>query len=290
MIYELKNECLSVKFSDIGAEIVSVKSKDGYEYIWQGDEKYWTGQCPLMFPICGRLFEGKYLYEGRQYEMGCHGFARRMDFSVKEIADDRIRFVLTDNCTTRSQYPFSFILTVEYGLCGNRLTGNITVENGGEETLPFTVGLHPGFNLPLGQGDFEDCYIEFSEPCSPDKILLSDTCFVTGRREAFKLERRKRLYLSHGLFDNDAIFLSRVSDEVTLGSDSGNRNISFGFGGFPYMGLWHAPKTDAPYVCIEPWCGLPSYDGIIDDLDKKSDFFRIEAGESKGFNYSLTFN
>lgn len=285
----LKNDLLTVTLSDKGAEIISVKTADGCEYIWQGDAKYWEGQAPLMFPICGRLFGGKYTYGDKEYEMNLHGFARKMTFSVKEADCTHAVFVLTDSEDTLSQYPFPFVLTVEYRLCENRVIGSVTVENSGSDTMPFALGLHPGFNVPLGEGSFEDCYVEFTEPCSPDKLILSDTCFLTGKSEAFYVEGGKRIALSHSLFDNDAIFLSRVSDEVTLGSTVSKRYVRFKFEGFPYLGMWHAPKTDAPYVCIEPWCGLPSYDGEIDNFARKRDLFRIGGGETKNMQYTLTF-
>lgn len=289
MVYFLKNDILTVEVSDKGAEIISVKGADSYEYIWVGDKQYWAGHAPLMFPICGRLFDGKYTYGEKKYEMNLHGFARHSVFSVAEAKDDYIRFELRDSEETLSQYPFPFILTVEYRLCGNKISGNVTVENSGRDILPFAIGLHPGFNLPLGEGSFEDCYIEFTEPCSPDKIVLSDTCFVTGKNEAFYLDGGKRISLRHSLFDNDAIFLSRASNEVTLRSEVSKKYVRFTFEGFPYLGLWHAPKTEAPYVCIEPWCGLPSYDGEVDDFSRKRDLFRIGAGEKKAMSYTLTF-
>ena len=63
MIYFIENDYLFVKVSSRGAELTSIKNKDnGVEYLWQGDEKYWAGQAPVMFPICGRLYEGKYTY------------------------------------------------------------------------------------------------------------------------------------------------------------------------------------------------------------------------------------
>lgn len=289
MTYVLKNELMSVTLSDKGAEVISVKNTDGYEYIWQGDPKYWEGQAPLMFPICGRLFGGKYTYGDKEFEMNLHGFARKSVFSVREADDLHAVFVLTDSPETLAQYPFHFVLSVEYRLCGNSLTGSVTVENSGKEILPFTIGLHPGFNVPLGEGRFEDCCIEFTKPCSPDKIGLSGTCFLTGKNEAFYIENGKRLSLSHSLFDNDAIFLSRVSNEVTLCSTVSDKYVRFTFEGFPYMGLWHAPRTDAPYVCIEPWCGLPSYDGETDDFARKRDMFKLSAGETKNMSYTLTF-
>ena len=42
MLYTIENKKLSVTVSDLGAELMSVKTKaDGCEYLWQGDEKYW---------------------------------------------------------------------------------------------------------------------------------------------------------------------------------------------------------------------------------------------------------
>lgn len=289
MVYTLKNQFLTVGISDKGAEIVSAKSTEGCEYIWQGDEKYWEGQAPLMFPICGRLFGGRYTYGGKEYEMNLHGFARHSTFTVNEADDSHIRLVLTENEESLAMYPTPFSLTVEYRLQDKTLYGSVTVENTGKNVLPFTLGLHPGFNVPLGEGRFEDCYVEFTEPCSPDKIGLSDTCFITGKNEAFYLEDGRKIPLRHSLFDNDAIFLSRVGGEVCLRSRASDRYVRFNFEGFPYLGLWHAPRTDAPYVCIEPWCGLPSYDGEIDDLSKKRDMFRLCEGDRKNMLYSLTF-
>ena len=289
MTHILKNQLLTAEISEKGAEVISVKSNDGYEYIWQGDEKYWKGQNPTMFPICGRLFGGRYTFGGKEYEMNIHGFARHATFTVEEATDDYLRLCLKDSEASLAQYPFPFALTVEYRLCGQTLTGNITVENRGKDILPFALGLHPGFNAPLDKGSFEDCYIEFTEPCSPDKIGMSDTCFLTGKDEAFYLEDGCRLSLDHSLFDNDAIFLSRVSNEVTLRSRASEKYVRFTFDGFPYLGLWHAPRTDAPYICIEPWCGLPSYDGEIDDLSKKRDMFRLVAGGKKQMKYTFNF-
>ncbi|HFU4208964.1 TPA: aldose 1-epimerase family protein, partial [Streptococcus suis] len=50
---ELKNENLTVQFSELGGQIISIKDKDGIEYLWQGDPTYWSGQAPVLFPICG---------------------------------------------------------------------------------------------------------------------------------------------------------------------------------------------------------------------------------------------
>ena len=83
MVYELKNEKLTVQFSDQGAEMLSLKSNQtGQEYLWQGDSKYWGRRSPILFPVVGRLIQDRYVYEGKEYPMSQHGFARDLEFEM----------------------------------------------------------------------------------------------------------------------------------------------------------------------------------------------------------------
>ena len=290
MLHTLKNGILTVEINDRGAELFSVR-RDGCEYLWQGDPAYWAGRAPNLFPICGRLYEGVYTWESKTYEMILHGFAKVSDFRPVRISDAEMRFVLESDAETKKSYPFDFVFTVSYRLNGNRLETELSVVNTDEGILPFAWGAHPGFNVPLGgEGDFSDYVLEFSEPCSPDELIFSDDLHLnTGKKRAYPLEGGRRLPLSHRIFDTDALFLSRVADTVTLKSEKSARYVTFHYPEFPYLGIWHAPKSDAPYVCIEPWCGLPAYHEVTDDFATKSDMFRILPGESKTARYEITF-
>ena len=53
MEYILNNEQLTVTFTTKGGTISSIEDSQGIEYLWQGDEAYWSGQAPVLFPICG---------------------------------------------------------------------------------------------------------------------------------------------------------------------------------------------------------------------------------------------
>ena len=53
-----------------------------------------------------------------------------------------------------------------------------------------------------------------------------------------------------------------------------------------YLGIWHAPKKEAPYVALEPWTSLPAYDGVVDDLATKRDMFQL----SPRATYELIWN
>ena len=64
MLYTIENEKLKVSISDKGAELQNIILKsDGTEYLWQGDERFWSGRAYNLFPICGRLTDGRYTYK-----------------------------------------------------------------------------------------------------------------------------------------------------------------------------------------------------------------------------------
>ena len=63
-IIKIENSELSVSVSTLGAELMSVSGKGGTEFLWNGDKNVWSGRAPLLFPICGGLKDGKYIYEG----------------------------------------------------------------------------------------------------------------------------------------------------------------------------------------------------------------------------------
>lgn len=51
MNYTIFNDFLEVTVSDVGAELMSVKSKkDGTEYLWQGDPAFWAGRAYNLSP------------------------------------------------------------------------------------------------------------------------------------------------------------------------------------------------------------------------------------------------
>ena len=229
MLYTIENDKLCVQISDVGAEMMSIRLKeDNCEYLWQGDPKYWAGRAYNLFPICGRLTEGKYTYKGKTYEMILHGFSRNEVMTVVEQNQDSITFCLTDTEKSREQYPFTFEYRMSYILEDATIYQTFSVHNTGEEELIFCVGAHPGFNVPLTEGeDFEDYYLEFESAAEPKQAVMSDTCFDTGERVLYSLEDGKILRLRHDLFDQDAIFLEEMCDTVTLKSTKSNKYVSF---------------------------------------------------------------
>ncbi len=291
MEYIIQNEFLTASISPLGAELMSLKSNDGHEYLWQGDPKYWAGRAPIMFPICGRLFNGEYTYLGKTYTLPNHGFARKSTFSVKAVAKDFVTLELVPNEEILAQYPFNFVFDVTFALNANCLDVRYEVKNTDEKELIFSVGGHPAFNVPLEKDlEFEDCYVEFAKKCDAVRVDFSETCFLTHNDSVYSKNGTKRIDLRHDLFDNDAIFLYNVSKEIKLGSDKTRRSVTMSFDGMKYIGLWHAVKTDAPYVCIEPWTSVPATDGRVDNLLTKEEMIHLPVGYSYKNGYSIKIN
>ena len=278
MDYTIYNEFLEVTVSDRGAELMSIKSREnGTEYLWQGDPAYWAGRAYNLFPICGRLTEGKYTYLGKTYEMNLHGFVRKSVLDATVLACDKIDFGIRADEKTLSVYPFEFEYHITYSLEGRSIRTEISVTNKSEATMPFALGGHPGFNVPLdSKGGFEDWELEFTPECSPRELRLSDTCYMLDGTDPFPLKEDRVLPLRHSLFDRDAVLLEGMSGKVTLRSDKSDRFVTVEFpDAMKYLSIWHTPKTDAPFVAIEPWTSVPARDGVIDDLEDKRDMFML---------------
>lgn len=290
MIFTIENEILRVDISDTGAELQSIKSKaDGTEYLWQGDPEYWTGRASNLFPICGRLTEGKYTYKGKTYEMNLHGFARHSVFSAEKPSETEIRFTLTSSDELKKQYPFDFEYTVTYKLCGSSLDCRYGVKNTGSDIMYFGLGGHPGFNVPLTENEnFEDYFLEF-DCVKPMRLVCMSPLFYLGRTEPYPLKDGKVIELKHGLFSEDALFFTDMCGHVTLKSKKSDKFVRMEYPDMKFLGIWHKPRTEAPYLCIEPWSSLPSYDGKVDDLETKNEMMTLGGGEGcdKGFNITV---
>lgn len=289
MLLSIRNECLHLNVDTLGAQMMELWSSDGIQYLWQGNTAYWGDRAPNLFPFIGRLTNNSYKYLRQVYPMGIHGFAATKEFSAIQPAPDTLVFELQSSKETKDNYPFDFSFCVVYTLKGNQVNITYHVKNLGNQTMPFGIGGHPGFNIPLTSGEtFEDYEIEFSVPCCPDRIGFSPTVYMNGHDEAYPLRDERFIDLHHNLFDEDAIILKNMAREVTLRSKTTGRGVTVTYPDMPYLGIWHWPKTDAPYVCIEPWSSLPSRQDVIEEFSCKSDMIQLAPNKYYKTTWSIT--
>ncbi len=290
MIYHIENDFLKIGVESLGAELKSIFSKsDGFEYLWQGSEKSWNGSSPVLFPYCGRMTDGELIYKGKAYDAQPHGFLRKRELSLSAKSEDSITFTLQADEQTKAVFPFEFIFDITFALNGNTLSCTAKISNPAKsEPLYFSYGAHPGFNITFGGKS--DTIDEYSLTFSPEKesidrvdivnFLASDTLYTTP------LTNGKHLALSNEFFEKDQFF-TNIPKKVTLRSETGNKSITMTYSDFDYLGIWR-PVGDAPFVCIEPWAGLP------DRLDVKCDFsakfanMKLEPNTSRTFYYDVT--
>lgn len=121
--------------------------------------------------------------------MGIHGFAAGQDFACRVQEKDRLVLELTDNEQTRRQYPFAFSLEIGFRLTDSRVQISYEVKNRSRQVMPFGIGGHPGFRVPLDDGEaFTDYVVEFSEVCRPDRVGFTSQVYLSGQDEAYPLE------------------------------------------------------------------------------------------------------
>jgi galactose mutarotase-like enzyme len=288
MIKTIKNDLIAIAVDSRGAGLTSFKTvRDDLEFLWQKDSRYWTGQAPVLFPIVGGLPDNRYQLGDQTYEMGTHGFARNSQFEPASSGPAELVFKLTDNETTRRQYPFQFEFLVKYAIEANTLRHSFQVTNPGNEKLLFSVGAHPGFRCPLYAGEkMADYYLLFGQPERLRRRIKTGT-LLSGETKAF-LNGECQKTLSHRLFDDGAVILEGVKSRwLEIRSRVNDRVIKVELAGFPYLGIWSAPN-DAPFVCIEPWYGIDSTRGKSSDFEVKEGLQRLAPGETFTCEYSIT--
>lgn len=310
MIYTLRNSEMEVQVSSKGGELVSMKDADQTEYIWIGDATYWKRHAPQLFPCIGRLTNNQYRMDGALHEMGQHGFLRDYELTKVESEEQAgaetvrdaagqagakaetvtsLHLQLQSDTSTRQLYDRDWTVDIFYSLCGKTLSVRFQVRNCDTRTMRFGYGIHPGFNVPLNPAlRFEDYRLDFHEVSTPKQMELTERYTISGGMHDYALAEGRYLPLQHSLFDHDAIILKDMPHTVTLGSQKDEKKVTVTFPDMPYLGIWHAPETDAPFVCIEPWSSLPSTDSVIDEFETKPDFITVEPEETYMNSWSIS--
>lgn len=287
-LVELKNEHLTVTASSKGAELQSVLL-DGHEYLWTGDSQYWKRHSPVLFPFVGRLFEERYTLHGEEHPLKCHGFSQEAPFEVARADETQVVFELKESEETLKVFPFCFSFRVGYRLSGNTVEIRYEADNVNNETMHFGLGAHPGFLVPMEEGlSFSDYCIEFPDACRADEVGLSENVLITGQTKPYPLQDGRRLPLRHDLFTFDAIVLENTGNSCRVCSDLGSRAVTVSYPQMPYVGFWHKPNTDAPFVCVEPWVSLPGREGVVEEFPSRGDLIHLPAGETYTNTWTIT--
>jgi galactose mutarotase-like enzyme len=287
---QLQNDDLLVEIDRHGAQINHIYNRnDHFDYIWNGD--IWPKHAPVLFPAIGRSNEDAYLYEGKRYDMPQHGFASEYDFDVVLSTNTKLILRLDANDETKKIYPFDFSLTIEFTLLEDGLRLCFTVENKGKKTLSYSIGSHPAFNLPIdGEGSFEDYTLRFSpaqRTLRQFEIVKTPNPYRDGKiRDVDGFDGALPLRYRH--FDDGLIIIENEGiDEVELSSAKTSHSIGLRLSEFRYLTLWTKEGADAPFLCIEPFNGLPDIVGEPVAIMEKEGNILLDPGETKSSSYDI---
>ena len=285
MIYTIKNEKLTLSIDSKGAELISAKSINGKEYIWQADKRYWGRHAPILFPVCGRLLGSEYTLDGKRYQMGSHGFARDSEFDVTEKSEDSITFVLKQNEYTASVYPFDFTFTVTYTVENSTVKMYIEVRNDSDKVMPYMVGWHPGFSI---EGVVDNYTVTFENGESIKRHYMQPSLFVDQTAVDYPLADGKFSLSEKEIYGEDTVIF-RVGGRESVLSLNGQPKLRLcQSDNLPFYAIWKSPYSEAEYICLEPWSDIPS-DGVTPECFDTRKMSRLDGGKSEGYLFSAEF-
>lgn len=300
MRYFLENDRIKVEIDSFGAEVKSVLNKNNMrEYMWYGNPKYWGRTSPVLFPFVGSLKDKKYRWNGKEYAMGQHGFARDSEFQLVSQTQDEIWFQLESSQESLKKYPFPFVLKIGYQILSGEETDDVKVTwnvyNPAEETMYFSIGAHPAFlcpvhGFPKGGAGCKTGYQLYFEGTDVIHHHGNDVATGLALREDLKLPLENGYAkITDDFFDRCTYMIEgNQTKRVGIADEEGKHIVDVCFDA-PLFAIWSPEKKNAPFICIEPWYGRCDATGFEGDLSQREYTNVLESGETFEGGYVMKF-
>lgn len=288
MLKTISNEILKIVVDSSGAQLISIKNSSNIEFLWTADKKYWGRHAPILFPIVGKVKNNEYTVNGKVFELGQHGFARDLEFDLKESSTSKLTYSLKYDENTLKKYPYKFELIITYEIIEDSLFINYEVINLDDKRIYFSIGAHPGFKCPILENEsFEDYYLEFENNETINRECLNTELGLFSRKSIPYLKNEKIIKLNHELFNEDAlIFKNLKSSKISLRNNKNEYSLTVDFKGFPFLGIW-SQKGESPFICIEPWYGHADFEDFDGDFSDKEDSLYLDINKKFNCTYSI---
>lgn len=272
-----------------GGEFVSFR-KGGTEYVWQGIPEFWDGQAPILFPVCCSPKDGKMAFDGVEYPMLKHGFACLREFEPIYLTKDKVVLEQRETEETLRMFPFCYSLRAEYSVTESGFAAKFTVKNLDKNEMTFCLGGHPGFNCPMREedGGFEDYSLIFDDAEGCTVSITKNGFMDASVPKMDRLQGTNELPLLYTDFDNDALIIENLPQKaLNFVSRKTGRGIRFDFEGFDALGIWTPDHKEAPFVCLEPWNGLPADVAETTEAKSKKYAKTIQPDEEYSVGYRV---
>ena len=260
---------------------------DGRSLLWTSDAQVWPDTAPILFPVVGWTRGAQVTVGGQGYPLGLHGFARHLDFVVREQGPGHVALIARSSIATRALYPYDWELEVEHALEDRSLTTRLRVRNSSAAPMPYACGLHPGFRWPFAGGGPDDYAIIFGERETARVPVISPDGLFTRETRRVPLDGR-RLALSRELMAREALcFLDSKSRSLRFGHAASGAAIDVNFEDFAHVALWS--RAPGRFLCIEPWTGHGDHVDVSGDLHEKPSMRHLAPGASASHAATFTY-
>lgn len=290
MLISLGNDFVTAVIDTLGAQLMSLKDKEGKEYMWQRDPRFWAKTSPVLFPAIGNSRGGKTIFDGKWYNLPKHGFAKEMEFQVESQSETAVSLSLEASEETKNSYPYTFRFVMTYELNREGISIGYQVENKDAKTMYYCLGAHPAFKCPMEEGvGFEDYRLQFEqeEDCYATVYDLKALEFDSDSK-GYHLDHTAVLPLRYPLFDSDAIYFETLqSKKVSLVHGISGKGVEVDFRDFATVAFWTPTGTEAPFLCIEPWNGSAIRSDEDDEFSHKRNVQVLEAGEKRDYRLGI---
>ena len=287
----IENKEFRAEIDEHGAQLTHLyNKKGGFDYIWNGKE--WGKHAPVLFPAIGRSNKDEYILNGQTYSMPQHGFVADEDFTVSSHEPNILTLSLRANDRTKEMYPFDFELKITFTLLSTGLSLSFNVINHSSETMPFSLGSHPAFNVPInGIGKFDDYRVDFvgaQDSLNVSEIIKTPAPYRTGKQESLTNSNGSFLHLNYETFKPGLRIVTNSGiKSVRLFSPLTSHQIQLDITQFNNICLWTKEDEDCSFLCIEPFNGLPDVLGEpIDWKDKEGNLF-LKPNSSQVYQYEM---
>jgi len=275
----IKNSNFTATINSKGAELISLKT-NGREYIWEGNPEFWGKHSPVLFPIVGTLKNNEFQYLEENYTLSRHGFARDIEFVVKEQSENKVVFSLESSASTLQNYPFIFELQLIYVLEESKLTIQYKVFNKDSKEIPFSIGAHPAFALTE---NFDSYSLSFGDD-NELKYFLLENDLLSDKTEVIDLNKNQ-LQLDYQLFERDALVFKQINSKAITINENSKPILKIDFKNFPNLGIW--TKNKAPFICIEPWFGYSDTNNSSGNILEKEGIIILKTNEIFDCEFSI---
>lgn len=228
---------------------------------------------PILFPFASRIRSGRFSWQGRAYQLdpndglgnAIHGLVLDRPWRLVGRAAESVvgQFQLARDAPDLAPlWPADFLLQVEWRLTATAfgralLSCTLRVVNPSETPLPYSLGLHPWFRLPLGTAPAaESCriYVPASEMWELENLLPTGKKIpVSDRRDLRSGQPFAGLVLDD-VFTGLAVRGDRWEASIT---DAANhRRLALTASSLARACVVYTPPHRQA-ICIEPYTSLP---------------------------------